>query len=477
MPVRGRILPTASVCLATLLPLSTVPGSAFAEERGAPVPSPTASVRAHLERLDEIADRNGGHRASGSEGYRESLAYAETVLERAGYHTERRPFRFLYTETLEERLTLADGTTRTVVLTGYSPSTPEGGLETTVAVPAGSGSERQGCAPGDYAGTPVRDRVALVVDGGCSLDDKQRVAADAGAAAVLVANDGPGELYGWLARPQEARIPIAGVSRRTGEELAEEAARERPVTLAIRSLTEERVTENLIATGRTGDPEHTVVSGAHLDSVPEAPGINDNGVAVAVLLDTAVRMARFPGGQRNRLVFALWGAEEFGMVGSRHYVRSLSPSARDDIELYLNLEMIGSPNHGLFVLDGTAPDEQTGAVPPPGSAEIEERLRDAFSARGRTARPSGAEGRSDYAPFMEAGIPVGGLYGGSFETKTAEEAALWGGTAGEPYDACYHLPCDDIDNYSPAGAEAHRSAFADVLGHFARHRLSSGGTP
>lgn len=478
---RGMLLTSAAVCLAALLPPSTVAGTAQAAARGASPASPApphSSVHTHLTHLHEIAQRHGGHRASGSAGHRESLEYAERVLRSAGYRTQRQPFRFLYTETLAQRLTLADGTPRTVVLAGYSPSTPPGGMATTLAVPggAGGGLGRLGCTPDDYADTPVAGRTVLLANGGCTLDDKQRVAADAGAVAVLVANDGPGELHGWLTRPRQARIPVGGVSRATGRTLAAEAARGRPVTLELRSLTEERVTANLLATSPAGDPAHTVVAGAHLDSVPTAPGVNDNGVAVAVLLDTAVRLAETAREPRNRLVFALWGAEEFGMLGSQHYVRTLPPAQRDRTELYLNLEMVGSPNYGLFVLDGKAPDEQTGTVPPPGSAEITRRLRDAVSAQGHTARLSRAEARSDYAPFMAAGVPVGSQYGGSFERKTAEEAALWGGTAGAPYDACYHLACDDIDNYSPVAAEIHRRAFATVLGHYARHRLTTQGT-
>ncbi len=32
--------------------------------------------------------------------------------------------------------------------------------------------------------------------------------------------------------------------------------------------------------------------------------------------------------------------------------------------------------------------------------------------------------------------------------KTPEQAAIYGGTAGVPYDPCYHEACDDINNLS-----------------------------
>jgi Zn-dependent M28 family amino/carboxypeptidase len=47
-----------------------------------------------------------------------------------------------------------------------------------------------------------------------------------------------------------------------------------------------------------------------------------------------------------------------------------------------------------------------------------------------------------------AGIPAGGLFSGAEGIKTAEQAAVYGGTAGVPYDPCYHQACDTISNLS-----------------------------
>ena len=55
-------------------------------------------------------------------------------------------------------------------------------------------------------------------------------------------------------------------------------------------------------------------------------------------------------------------------------------------------------------------------------------------------------GRSDYQAFIENGIPSGGLFTGAEEIKTEEQEAIWGGTAGEQFDPCYHEACDDLDN-------------------------------
>lgn len=472
-----RAMTAGAVGVLFLAQLASGSSSAAAgETEVTPPPISQNQVEKHLKEFERIADAHGGDRASGTQGYAESVAYTEKLLKAAGYSIQRQQFPFLYTRTLEEKLVLRDGGTPGVVVSGYSPSTPRGGLTARPVALGGDAERRQGCGAAAYDGVPATGRIALVDAGGCSMDDKQRVAAEAGASAVLVANTGPGELHTWLADPAKARIPVGGVTQQTGRRLAEEAQAARTVHLTLRSLTERRTTENLIAVSPGGNPEHTVVSGAHLDSVPEGPGINDNGVAAAVLLESALAAAGDHGSRPgdNRLVFGFWGAEEFGLLGSQHYVDSLTPEERGRTAMYLNLEMIGGSNYGLFTLDSDAVDPGTGQRPAPGSQEIERRLTEAFAAQGRTSRPASADGRSDYVAFRAAGIPTGGLYGGSFEAKTAEQAALWGGTADRPYDPCYHLTCDRTAQYSRAGAQLHGQAFQTVLTHFSRHRLGEG---
>lgn len=470
---RGTAVGAAGILLATQF-VSPSPATAKAFDPGAPLSQ--QRISAHLTELEKIADTHDGHRASGTEGHAASVTYVERLLRAAGYETHRQEFSFRYTETLEEELTLRGGASPAVVAAGYSPSTPEGGIERRLAVPAGGPERQRGCDSGAYQGVVTAGRIALVRSGGCSMDAKEHAAAQAGASAVLIANEGPGELHSWLGDPDAARIPIGGVSREAGRALEREARADRPVRLTLRSLTERRTTENLIAVSPQGDPDHTVAAGAHLDSTPDGPGINDNGVATAVLLESALTLARGEGRHpANRLVFAFWGAEEYGLLGSQHYVDSLSAEERDDTELYLNLEMIGSSNHALFTLDPDAADPVTGQRPAPGSDAIARRLTDAFAAQGRRSLPGPADGRSDYVPFVGARIPTGGLYGGSFEAKTPEQAALWGGTAGAPYDSCYHLPCDRTDHYGREAAKLHGTAFHRVLAHYAQHRLTEEG--
>src|SRR6201999_4517875 len=103
------------------------------------------------------------------------------------------------------------------------------------------------------------------------------------------------------------------------------------------------------------------------------------------------------------------GAEELGLIGSRNYVETLNTDALKDIALYLNFDMLASPNPGYFTYDG---DQSTsirpGASPPrvpEGSAGIERTLVNVLKAAGKTAQDMSFDGRSDYDGFTKAGIP------------------------------------------------------------------------
>ena len=83
------------------------------------------------------------------------------------------------------------------------------------------------------------------------------------------------------------------------------------------------------------------MAGAHLDSVQDGPGINDNGSGSAALLETAIQMAKVK--PANTVRFAWWGAEESGLLGSEHYVAGLTEDEADAIALYLNFDMVALP--------------------------------------------------------------------------------------------------------------------------------------
>jgi Zn-dependent M28 family amino/carboxypeptidase len=190
--------------------------------------------------------------------------------------------------------------------------------------------------------------------------------------------------------------------------------------------------------------KNVVMAGAHLDSVTEGPGIQDNGSGSAALLETALMMAEIE--PQNTLRFAWWAAEEIGLLGSADYVAGLSQQERNRIALYMNYDMVGSPNYIFMVYDS---DQSTFEAPvdiPKGSEAIEDLYESYYTKIGEPYDDTEFSGRSDYEAFILAGIPSGGLFTGAEEIKTEEQEAIWGGTAGEQFDPCYHLACDTFEN-------------------------------
>ena len=191
--------------------------------------------------------------------------------------------------------------------------------------------------------------------------------------------------------------------------------------------------------------DNVVMAGAHLDSVIEGPGINDNGSGSAALLETALMMANL--NPENTLRFAWWAAEEQGLLGSADYVAGLSQAERDRIALYMNYDMVGSPNYVFMVYDSDQSTFEAPVAIPEGSIAIEDLYESYYTAIGEPYDDTEFSGRSDYEAFILAGIPAGGLFTGAEVVKTEEQEAIWGGTAGEQFDPCYHLACDTFENY------------------------------
>jgi Zn-dependent M28 family amino/carboxypeptidase len=248
------------------------------------------------------------------------------------------------------------------------------------------------------------------------------------------------------------------------------------VTLDLRGLVEDRTTYNVIAETQTGRHNNVVMAGAHLDSVSEGAGINDNGSGSAALLETALQLGSSPK-VNNAVRFAWWSAEELGLLGSEYYVQNLTFEEQVDIALYLNFDMIGSPNAGYFTFDGDDSDGVGAGPGPLGSAQIEAAFQDFFAATGVPIEGKDFDGRSDYGEFILNGIPAGGLFTGAEQVKTEAQAAKWGGTAGEAFDPCYHQACDNLGNVDRAALGQNADAEAFVLASYAISTEDINGVP
>jgi Peptidase family M28/PA domain len=408
-------------------------------------------ILAHERIFQRIANQNGGIRASGTPGYDASAAYVKGRLEAAGYQVTEQTFTFPFfaelapAEVEQVSPTPTDYETGTYSFSGSGDVTgPAVPIDVQIPPPAEPGST-SGCEPADFPAPPADPAVALIQRGTCTFEVKVANAQAAGYDAVIIFNEGQEgrqELFiGTLGRP--FTIPVAGLSFADGAALAATAG----VVVRVFTSTEidlDRETTNVLADSPQGDPNRLLVVGAHLDSVPAGPGINDNGSGTSTILEIAEEMAELGIRPRNKVRFAFWGAEESGLLGSEHYVEQLSDEQVQAHFANLNFDMVGSPNYVRFVYDGDGSDSDPAG--PPGSAQIETLFNQYFAGQGLETDPTPFSGRSDYGPFIAVGIPAGGLFSGAEGVKTPEQAAVYGGTAGVAYDPCYHQACDDITN-------------------------------
>ena len=420
-----------------------------------------SGILQHERVLQRIANNNDGTRASGTPGYEASAAYVKKQLRKAGYKVSEQKFEFPFYQEVSPATLAQVSPTPTpyeVAVMTYSGSGDVTGAvvpTTNLVIPATENpSSASGCAVADFVpASSMEPEVALIQRGTCSFAIKVANAVAAGYDAAVIFNEGnPGRtevVNGTLG--EQTTIPVVGISYADGLSLYE-ATQAGPVTVAVSTdvISETRTTSNIIADSPKGNRDKTVVVGAHLDSVIEGAGINDNGSGTSVILETAIQMQKLKIKPRQQVRFAFWGAEELGLLGSTHYVDTLSDRKLSTIYANLNFDMLGSPNYVRFVYDGDGSDDPNGLAGPPGSAQIESVFTNYFAGQGLASSPTAFDGRSDYGPFIAAGIPAGGLFSGAEGIKTDEEAAVYGGTAGAPYDACYHQACDDVANLSTA---------------------------
>ena len=410
----------------------------------------------HLQALQAVANSNGGVRAAGTSGHSASVDYIQSQLSTGYFNITRQSFDFpLFTELsapVLSRLTPSlvnyvegpDFSTMTYSGSGDVSGTikPASGI---IIPPTAASSSTSGCTMADFPGTTAdwTGKIALVQRGGCTFFDKATNAKAAGAAAVVIFNEGNPErtdnFGGTLG--EVVTIPVLSASFAVGQQLLPAGT-----TVHVKTETQSTIehTVNLIAETKLGRSDRVAVAGAHLDSVTGGPGINDNGSGSAGILEVARQMTALNIVPRNKVRFIWFSAEEAGLLGSEHYVSQLTATQIKNISVNLNFDMIASPNYVRFIYDGDGSD--TPDAGPNGSAVIEDVFKKYFQSQGLRTEPTAFDGRSDYGPFIDAGIPAGGLFTGADDVKTAAEVLVYGGIALEIHDPCYHQACDDINN-------------------------------
>ncbi|KAF8753272.1 aminopeptidase [Rhizoctonia solani] len=388
------------------------------------------ALKTHAKLLQSFADKSNGTRVFGSKGHNSSVDYVATIAKLAGYDVQRQTFPHEYSEVLTQKF-VANAPININAMT-YSPSTPLGGITVPlVLIPDPDAAPSAGCTPADFASVDAKGKIALIQRGGCNFAIKNENAKNAGAVGVVVYNNVEGAISGTLgASNPTAYVPIGGITKAEGKHLLNNCRL--------------RYSSNVIATSKAGNQSNVVFIGSHLDSVTAGAGINDNGSGSITVLELAIQLAKYK--LKNAVRFAWWTAEEYGLVGSEYYVENLPEAERKKIALYINLDMVASPNYVIAVYDG---DGSAGINPGP-------------------TVPTEFSGRSDYGPFIAEGvnIPAGGLFTGAEGVKTEEQAKLFSGTAGVAYDVNYHGKGDTYSNLNFTAFEINAKASAHAIATF-----------
>jgi hypothetical protein len=238
--------------------------------------------------------------------------------------------------------------------------------------------------PGDFP-PETRGAIALIERGTLTFQQKVANAAGAGALGVVIYNNEGGA---FLGSADSVAVPAVTISQDRGQELVSELAGNPNLTVVVGvGALGDSVSRNVIA--KAPGAECETVSGGHYDSVPQAPGASDNATGTATVLEIAGILA-----DRNEIgnnCFVLFGAEELGLLGSRHYVSTLDTAAKSRIKAMLNFDMVGVGDEAWWLI---------------GTGTLQARmstLADGLNIDTQNSNLSGTS--SDHASFLAAGIP------------------------------------------------------------------------
>ncbi|KAF2877292.1 aminopeptidase Y precursor [Massariosphaeria phaeospora] len=419
---------------------------------------------ARAKKLYEVAklgehEYNHPTRVIGSAGHAGTLSYIyESILELGDYYDiSNQSFPAVSGQVFEYKLVLGDTVSKSAAPMGLTPATKgkEPVYGDLVFV------QNEGCSASDFPDS-VAGNIAFIKRGTCPFGTKSEHAGQKGAVAAIVYNYETDPVQGTLGTPSPNHVATFGLSGEEPSPILEQFSKNHSVDAIayIDAEVSEIQTANIIAQTSAGDPANCVMLGAHSDSVAEGPGINDDGSGTISLLEVATQLTKFA--VNNCVRFAWWAGEEEGLLGSDYYVDSLSPAENRRIRLFMDYDMMASPNFAYQIYNAT------NAANPLGSEQVRDLYIAWYEAAGLNYTFIPFDGRSDYDGFIRAGIPGGGIATGAEGIKSKDEAAMFGGEAGEWYDPCYHQLCDDVGNLNETAWIVNTKLIAHSVATYAR---------
>ncbi|GIW13426.1 MAG: aminopeptidase [Tepidiforma sp.] len=334
---------------------------------------------AHIETLAAAP------RVAGSPAELRAVEYLERTLAGFGYEVERMPFTFD-----NDPFRVGEVRLRTTPIEALTLAGSPGGTVEAPAVYVGLADDA-GIAGRDLAG-----RIAVADRGSLTFAVKYQNVAAAGAVGLVIVNNQPGPFSGNLTL--EAAFPVVSVAREDGQPIIEAARRGDTLAIEAPAAGSPTPAYNVIARP-PGAAACRIIVGGHFDTVPGAPGANDNASGTANVLELARAFALE--GPRPGLCFALFGAEESGLHGSKALVERLR--AAGQLPRYMvNLDVTGIGRR-VEVIGDT----------PAAARALELAAGAGIDAAASTLPPNTG---SDHMSFADAGVEIVFFTSGDFST-------------------------------------------------------------
>lgn len=396
-------------------------------------------INTHMVALNNIATENL-NRASGTIGYQKSIDYVKSQI----------PESFeLFEQTFQyktKKISNSSKITLKINHKKYEINSDQINLKTLVNPVTINDHDLEfsneipfptGCNTFDYKGfLNELDDFFYAREGGCSLSQKMTIAKQNGINLIihLVENFEKNNHFDINKDELLYQIQVIEIRKSLLQYLLNNRSPKDKIVakIDIEVQTVSTETTNLIVTSKEPEGGKIIMMGGHLDSVEEGAGINDNGSGISALLELMKLQDSESINNSHKVSFSFWGAEEAGLIGSTYYVDNLSKDEKSNIISYTNFDMIASKNYIRNIYEG--------------NDLVKNSLKYYFDKNSLPYSFIEVGRRSDHYPFSAVGIATSGLFTGASSIKSTAGAKLYGGTAGEAYDPCYHKSCDTIDN-------------------------------
>lgn len=386
----GDTAPAGSNLTATASPTAPQPTVNLSPTATPGVSGPTGTAAGPAEHdgaraLAIVKQLASQPRVSGTPAESRAAEYIAGLFRSYGYSTEVMEFEFDGDRFRAGEVTAGGRTIEALTLAGSA-----GGKVEAAAVYVGLADSA------GIGGKDLKGKVAVADRGTLNFVDKYTNVKDAGAVGLVIVNNRPGPFSGNLTAA--ATIPVVGVSQEEGLAALDAAKAGAPVGIDSPPTVGLTKALNVIAKPKATSQCKLVVGG-HFDSVPGAPGANDNASGTANVIELA--RATAADGLDEGICFATFGAEESGLFGSEAFVAKLAREGK--LPRYMiNLDVTGVGKGVEVIGEGQVARDALATAKALGIPAVASQLP--------------ANSGSDHQSFNEAGVPTVFFTSGDFAT-------------------------------------------------------------